>query len=195
MRLGIDLRVVAGAGERLELAKEADRLGLWAVLVGRSAGTEVTEAAAIATATDYIHIATWLDATAEHPFTLAEEVSILDHLSARRALAVIDGPPEVSTLVDRFLSGEIVDGVALTPPPAQTNVPVWEARATATLDLTGDLEVDRPKIDAQRDAGVRHLFVTWPGPLAVLARHLATRALTADFPQIVADLADTIEPL
>ena len=139
MRLGLDLRAVATADERMELAREADRLGLWAVVVGGPAGTEATEAAAIATATDYIHIAAWLDASAEHPFTLAEEISILDHLSARRALAVVDGPPEVAALVDRFLAGEIVDGVALTPPPAQTNVPVWDARAVTALDLTGDL--------------------------------------------------------
>lgn len=195
MRLGLDLRPIPEADRRLELACEADRLGLWAVLVGGAAGTEATEAAAMAVATDYVHIATWLDGTAEHPFTLAEEVSILDHLSSRRALAVVDGPPDVAARVDRFLAGEIVDGVALAPPPAQTRVPVWEAHVTPTLELSGTLEFDRAQIDAHRDAGVTHLFVTWPGSLAILARHLATRALGPDFPQIVADVADQIEPL
>ena len=108
---------------------------------------------------------------------------------------MVDGPPSVASTIDRFLSGEIVDGVALAPPPAQTRVPVWEAHVTPTVDLTGDLALDRQVIDGHRDAGVTHLFVSWPGPLPVLARHLATRALGPDFPQIVADLADEIAPL
>lgn len=35
----------------------------------------------------------------------------------------------------------------------------------------------------------------WPGSLDVLARHLATRAATAQFPEIVARLADQLDPI
>lgn len=194
MRIGLDLRAVGDAAARRDLAEEADRLGIWAVMLGGVAGTEVAEASSIATSTENIHLAVWVEGSSEHPLTIAEEVSVLDHLSKRRALAIIDGSPEVANHIDRLLSGQIVDGVALAPPPAQTCVPVWIAEQVATLELTGDLTVDRATIDAKRDSGCTHLFVTWPGPLSTLARHLATRSLTPDFPQLVADLADKIDP-
>jgi len=193
MRLGLDLRAVADHSTRLDLAVKADRLGLWAVLVGGTAGTEVTEATAIAISTDHIHLAVHFDVGPDHPLTVAEEVAVLDHLSQRRALAIVDGSAEVVTHVDRLLAGNIVDGVALAPPPAQTRVPVWPADAIERVDLSGDLESDRQTIDTYRDGGCTHLFVTWPHSLLKLARHLATRAAGPDFPQIVADLADVVD--
>ena len=196
MRLGLDLRTVDDPDHRRALAVEADRLGLWAVLLGRAAdGPASIEGAGLATETDHLHLGLWLDGSADHPTTLAEEVAIVDHLSRRRALAVIDGPTETVGRIERLLAGEIVDGVALTPPPAQTRVPVWSATEVDTAVLTGDLDADRATIDQRRDAGTTHLFVTWPEPVAVLARHLATRAAEPGFPQITADLADVIEPL
>ena len=192
MRLGLDLRSVPDPEQREALAVEADRLGLWAVLVGGAAGTEVAEAAALATATDHIHLAVLLDGTATHALTLAEEVAVLDHLSARRALALVDGPPSVVEHVDRLLAGRVVDGVALTPPPAQTRVPVWPADELDPIQLTGDLDTDRRLVDDARRQGHTHRFVGPPSSLTVLARHLVPRAAVPDFPQMVADLADTI---
>ena len=194
MRIGLDLLGIADHNERSVSAVEADRLGLWAVLVGGPAGTETIEASTIATRTSSIHLAVMFDADGEHPLTLAEEVSVLDHLSQRRALAIIDGPPATTDHVRRLLAGELVDGVALSPPPAQTSVPVWVAGDVPRVDLSGDLEQDEAVIDEYRDGGCTHLFVTWPGPLLVLARHLATRAVGPDFPSIVAEMADRIDP-
>lgn len=194
MRVGLDLRPVADPDERLARAVEADRLGLWAVLVGDPDGTGAVEAAALATATDHIHLALWLEGKAEHPTTLAEEVAILDHLSRRRALAVVDGPPAVVEAVAHLLAGAIVDGVVLTPPPAQTRATVLPVAEAEPVPLTGDLDRDRATINALRDGGANHCFVTWPGPLTFLARHLATRAADPAFPRIVADLADAIDP-
>jgi hypothetical protein len=196
MRIGIDLVGVADPDERLARAVEADQLGLWAVLVGGAAGEEAIEAATIAAATSSIHLAVVLDGTSDHPRTLAEEVAVLDHLSERRALAVIDGgTTSVDHVVDqvgRLLAGHIVDGVALTPPPAQTSVPVWAAVDIARIELSGDIPSDGAVIDRFRDDGCTHLFAAWPEPLPVLARHLATRAVGPDFPSLVAELADRL---
>lgn len=197
MRLGLDLRPIVDPDRRQRLAIEADRLGLWAVLVGGGPGPAAIEAATLATATEHLHLALWLDPATAHPLALAEEVAIVDHLSQRRVLAVVDGPAEVQALVDDYLRGAIVDGVALTPPPAQTRVPVWAAAEAEPVALSGDLDQDRATIDALRDGGATHRFVTWPAEieLPVLARHLLTRAAGPDFPQVVADLADVVEPI
>ncbi|MEL7158839.1 MAG: LLM class flavin-dependent oxidoreductase [Actinomycetota bacterium] len=88
MRIGLDLRSVAGVDRRRALALEADRLGLWALLIGDDdpdePGTAMVEAAALAPHTSAIHLAPVLDGWVRHPLTLAEELSVLDHLSARR---------------------------------------------------------------------------------------------------------------
>ena len=194
MRIGLDLRGVTGRDERLALAIEADRLGLWAVLVGAAAGTEIVEASTIATRTSSIHLAVMLDGDSEHAFTLAEEISVLDHLSQRRALAVIDGQASTIDHMRRLLGGEVVAGAVLSPPPAQTSVPVWAAEDLTRAELSGDITIDGGVIDGHRDGGCTHLFVTWPGPLPTLARHLVTRAAGPHFPSIVAEMADRIDP-
>ena len=169
------------------MARQADVLGFWAVLVDGS--DALIEAAALAVVTEHVILAVAVDTAAEHPFTLAEEISVLDHLSRRRALVVAEGP-EVSRLRS-WLAGEIVGGVALTPPPAQTTVTVWPADDVTVVELTGDGPEDRELIDRLRDSGVTHAFVG-PGPLPAMARHLSTRASVATFPQLVADLADRL---
>lgn len=189
MRLGLDLRGIPDADQRLRLAAEADALGLWAVLTaGSGPGTEALDAAELAGATETVHVLLWMAESDEHPFTLAEEVSVLDHLSARRAGVVVAEP-----LVDRvrgWLAGEVVDGVALAPPPAQTRVPTWAPGELATVELTGDLEADRAVIDDHLGGGTTHLVVAWPNDTLTLARHLASRSVGPGFPQLVADLAD-----
>ncbi|MEM9562396.1 MAG: hypothetical protein AAGA93_07275 [Actinomycetota bacterium] len=194
MRLGLDLRPEADAARRRALAVEADDLGLWAVLVGGPDQPAAIEAAALATVTEHVHLGVWLDGGTAHPTTLAEEVAVLDHLSRRRALAMVDGPATVVTQIERLLAGEIVDGVALTPPPAQTRVPVWNAVDHEPVALTGDLDADRATIDRLRDGGTVTAFVTWPGPLPALARHLVSRAAAPDFPDLVAEMADVVDP-
>ncbi len=195
MRLGLDLRAEADPDRRRRLAVEADDLGLWAVLVEASSGAGLAEAAALATATEHVHLALWLDLTADHPVALAEEVAVLDHLSERRTLVVADGEPDAVDRLRRLLAGAVVDGVALTPPPAQTAVPVWSAAQVPILALSGEVGTDGPVVDDGRDGGATHRFVTWPGPLSVLARHLATRASEPAFPALVAELADHLENL
>jgi len=195
MRIGLDLRGHT-ADATLAAATDADRLGLWAVLITAAAGAESALAAEIAHATTHVHLAVQFDAAKAHPLGIAEEVAILDHLSARRAIAVISsGTPAQLDNITRLLAGEIVDGTALTPPPAQTTVHTWAADAITTAALPGDLAAARDLVDHHRDTGGTHLFATWNGSIAVLARHLASRAAAPDFPDLVADYADTIAPL
>ncbi len=193
MRLGLDLRNETG-DQLITKTQQADELGLWAILIGGRSGTESNAAAQLATLTEHIHVGMWIDGDSAHPHTLAEEIAIVDHLSRRRVLAVIEGNERATGHVRDLLVGRVVDDAVLAPPPAQTAVPVWAASEVATADLTGDLAVDRVTIDEYRDGGESHLFVSWPGPLPVLARHLATRAATPNFPQIVADQADLVAP-
>jgi hypothetical protein len=193
MRLGLDLRNDMTSNV-IERAREADRLGLWAVLVGGTPGTENLITAQLATLTDHVHLAVWLSGDLLHPLALAEEIAVTDHLSQRRALAIIDGDEAVTEHVRRLLAGHIVNGVALAPPPAQTSVGVWSANEVSSVALTGDLDHDRVTIDEYRDRGHTHLFVSWPGAIRTLARHLATRAAGPGFPQITADHADEIAP-
>lgn len=195
MRLALDLRdtsATSGDDALLTRAVEADGLGLWGVVIGGPPGVECLRAARVARETSDVGLVVWIDGTAEHPHTIAEELSVLDHLSARRVTAVIDGPLAVRDVVSQLLAGHVVDGGVLTPPPAQTAMTVWSSSAVAIADLTGDLEVDRTVIDGYRDAGTTHLLVSWTGPLLPLARHLATRAVGPDFPQLVADMADRL---
>ncbi len=249
MRVGVDLRHVTDPVQRRALAVEADELGLWAVLIGGDGpGTEATDAARLAAVTRDVHLLLWFSEVNEHPFTLCEEATIVDHLSHRRAGVVVapgavtpgrphdaavsagtsvaaddsvagerDARPDDSPAgrMRRWLAGEIINGVALTPPPAQSRLPVWwadpgdgpdrdhsrpaaiDAGDVAVPELqvfhaSGDLEADRPVIDAHRDAGWTHLIVRWPGPLPVLARHLMTRAVGPGFPDVVAEMADRL---
>lgn len=194
MRLGLDLTHTSTAAELLDRTVEADELGLWAVLVSGAPGTETLRAAELATATRHVHLAVLVHAEDCHPRTVAEELAVLDQLSQRRVVAIVDGPHTHRATVARLLHGHIVDGVALTPPPAQTQLPVWDAADVARVALTGDRELDAVTINAQRDAGITHLFAEWPRDGHTFARHLATRAVGPDFPQLVADMADIISP-
>lgn len=191
MRIGLDLRALTG-NALVQRAIEADRLGVWAVVVDSPLA-----AAELATHTDHVHLALVVDPTAAHPLTLAEELAVLDHLSARRMLAIVDGPPDTSGLdhLRRLLGGHIVDGVALAPPPAQTAIAVWVIDDVPIVAFTGELDADRATVDQLRDRGHAHAFARWPGGVKRFARHLMTRALTPDFPQIVADHAEVIAPL
>jgi len=194
VRLGLDLRGETDAGALRARAEAAEKLGLWSVLVGATAGTEMIDAVLVARATTAITVAVCVDGHPAHAATIAEEVAVLDHISRRRALAVVDGPADQVDHVRRLLGGEIVDGFSLAPPPAQTAVPVWAAADLATADVGDDIDAGRGVIDARRDAGTTHLFVRWTDDLLPLARHLATRAAGPEFPQIVADMADVVDP-
>ena len=216
MRLGLEL----GESVDLEAASKADAFGLWAVAVGGPAGTEMIRAARVVERSEHLRVIVKVELEAEHPFTIAEEVSVLDNLSGGRIGVIVNDNPRPETLLQfrEALIGRPRDGVVLSPPTVQTEVPIWLTSPLTTdgppvlaisppdivirpgianpgtSSLSGDLGEGRTVIDTWRDAGCTHLLVSWPGQVRVLARHLATRAASADFPKIVADLADQIEP-
>jgi hypothetical protein len=145
-------------------------------------------------ATENVHVIVAVDVDAAHPTTVAEEIAVLDHLSARRAAVIAHGDLAAAETVRRLLAGELVDGFVLAPPPAQTAVAVWTPDQLPHVTLNGDVAADAAVTDRHRDAGTTHLLVTWPGSVKALARHLASRAAASDFPQVVADMADRIDP-
>lgn len=151
----------------------------------------------------------------ENPVTLAEEVAVLDHLSAGRVVVLLDpgalddeAAAEDLALLRACWSGRPVrhhgarwtvpsgvmgpgmpTAIAVTPVPAQVDVPVWLTRALpgagvglpvlatdlavvradvqvqpGLVDLTGDLARDRALVTAWADAGATHLLVRPPLP-------------------------------
>ena len=195
MRLVLDLRKVSSHSERRRLANEADQHGIWGIVVTGPPGAECVEAAAIAAVTSNLSIIVDVDGDAAHPTTLAEEVAVLDQISRRRAALIFRGQTTTKLSVVALLSGLSSNGVILSPPPAQTSVPVFAPEDMPEVDLEGDLQNNAAIIDQYRDASTPFLVVSWNGPIKELARHLVGRAASPDFPQMVADLADEIDPI
>jgi hypothetical protein len=195
VRLVLDLRKVSSHSERRRLANEADQHGIWGIVVTGPPGAECVEAAAIATVTSNLSVIVDVDGDAAHPTTLAEEVAVLDQISRRRAALIFRGETTTKLSVVALLSGLPSNGVILSPPPAQTAVPVFAPEDMPEVDLEGDLQNNAAIIDQYRDASTPFLVVSWNGPIKELARHLVGRAASPDFPQMVADLADEIDPI
>ena len=89
MRLLLDLRHITDHIERQRLAIEADTHGVWGVVVTGPPGAETVEASAIAIATHHVTIVVDIDGEAAHPTTIAEEVAVLDQLSQRRTMIIL----------------------------------------------------------------------------------------------------------
>ncbi|MFC0531599.1 LLM class flavin-dependent oxidoreductase [Phytohabitans kaempferiae] len=238
MRIGLQL-----ATGDLDIAAGADAAGLCAVLTpGSAAGVDSAVAARIAARTENIRIVLRVRLGVEHPVTLAEEVAVVDHVSAGRVVALVDTAdldPEAAAedlaLLRASWSGRVIrhagprwqvpSGVmgpgmpttlAVTPKPAQLDLPVWLdgtaagaglpvlARSFADADpatqvqpavddLTGDLDTDRRRVTAWAEAGATHLFVRQPDGAGVdfvrdvIARYLVPETAMPHLPRIVVD--------
>jgi hypothetical protein len=196
----------------VDQARQADNLGLWAVVIGGRPGTEAVRAGEVIDATSNLAVIVDIDLDHEHPFTVAEELSVLDNLSAGRVGAILSGTsPERAEQVRAALQGHVISGAMLAPPPVQTSMTTWldthVARRPENVarqmpwaspgqaDLGTDLATAQVLIDGWRNASCTHLMAKWGGSVTLLARHLATRAATVDFPSIVATMADDLFPL
>ena len=195
MRLLLDLRNVSELAEREQLAREADEHGIWGVVVTGPRGGECVEASAIATATHHVTIVVDVDGNDVHPTTLAEEISVLDQITKRRTMIIFRGPSRSRTSLAALLGGLPVEGVILSPPPAQASIPVYSPEDIPETNLPEDLTQLAAIVDKYRDSQAPFLIVSWERSIKQLARHAVGRAASTDFPQMVADMADQIDPI
>ena len=209
MRIGLTLNDQLDGEALVSAAVEAERLGLWAVEVSGPPGAEAIRAGRLCAATERIRLVVGFQLGAEHPFTVAEEISVLDNLSAGRIGVIAHGgtEEELGTMAEA-LAGRPVNRSLLTPPPVQTSIETWTRIAKKPEDLSvtrgqrspgravlsGDLSIDRVAVDQWMAAGCTHLLVEWPGETRQLARHLLTRAAMVDYPDIVSTMADQLAP-
>ena len=129
------------------------------------------------------------------PTTLAEEISVLDQITKRRTMVIFRGPSTSKTSIAALLSGLPVDGVILSPPPAQASIPVHSPVDIPETNLSEDLTQLAAIVDQYRDSQTAFLIVSWERSVKELARHALGRAASTDFPQMVADMADQIDPI
>ena len=195
MRLLLDLRNTKNPAEREQLAREADEGGIWGVVVTGLQGGECVEASAIAIATSHVVVVVDIDGQNVHPTTLAEEISVLDQIAQRRTMIIFRGPSSSRTVVTTLLSGLPSEGLILSPPPAQASIPVHSPEEIPQVDLPEDLTEAAAVIDRHRDLPAAFLIVSWDRSIKELARHFVGRATSTDFPQMVADMADQIDPI
>lgn len=209
MRIGLTLGDDVTGEALTSTASEAEQLGLWAVEVSGPAGVEAMRAGRLCATTERLRLVVGLHLGDEHPFTLAEELAVLDNLSAGRIGVVTHGGTDTdrATLAEA-LTGRPVNGSLITPPPVQTKIEIWANVAATPQEivrtpgqvapgrtaLSGNLEADRAVVDDWMAAGCTHLLVEWPGEIRQLARHLLTRAAMVDFPDIVSTMADQLAP-
>jgi alkanesulfonate monooxygenase SsuD/methylene tetrahydromethanopterin reductase-like flavin-dependent oxidoreductase (luciferase family) len=148
MRLGL----VSPPGEETQSARQAERHGLFGVLVEAQApGREMTAAAYAATATEAIRVIVRFNLGSDNPVTLAEDLAVLDNIAGGRLVALADtagldaaeAEEDLGLLraawsgrflrhrgsrwrVPAGLRGHVAPGsVSVTPKPAQLEVPVW----------------------------------------------------------------------
>ena len=195
MRLLLDLRDVESHIDRRRLANEAEEHGLWGIVVTGPPGAECAEAAAIAALTDTVSILVDVDGNETHPTTLAEEIAVLDQISRRRTMIIFRGSPAARAKVADLLGGLPSDGFILSPPPAQASVPVYTPEDIPEAKLADNARQNAEVVDQHRDANSPFLIVSWNGSIKELARHLVGRAASPNFPQMIADLADQIDPI
>ena len=195
MRLLLDLRQIPDHVERQRLAVQADTHGIWGGVVTGPPGAETVEASAIATATDHVTIAVDIDGEAAHPTTIAEEVAVLDQLSQRRTMVILRAGNETRDTVTTLLKGLPKEGVILSPPPAQAAVAVYGPEDIPRIEISQGPEQLAELIDQHRDANEQFLVVATDRSVKELARHAIGRAASTDFPQMVANMADQIDPI
>jgi len=195
MRLLLDLRHITDHVERQHLAVQADTYGIWGVVVTGPPGVETVEASAIATATDHVTIVVDIDGEAAHPTTIAEEVAVLDQLSQRRTMIILRAGNEKRNTVTTLLKGLPSEGVILSPPPAQASVVVHAPEDVQQIEMPEEPEKLAELIDQHRDANEQFLVVATHRSVKELARHAIGRAASINFPQMVADMADQIDPI
>lgn len=156
MRIGL----VLPEGREGELARAAERHGLFGVLVGtENPLTAVNAAVYASTATEFVRIAVRVALGLEHPVLIAEELSVLDNVNNGRTIVLADAgeldaeaaEDEVAVLREALASRPLQhegpvwkvpaglpanvqapQSIGVTPKPAQLEVPFWVTGRAAT---------------------------------------------------------------
>ena len=110
-------------------------------------------------------------------------------------MIIFRGPSRSRTSLAALLGGLPVEGVILSPPPAQASIPVYSPEDIPETNLPEDLTQLAAIVDKYRDSQAPFLIVSWARSIKQLARHAVGRAASTDFPQMVADMADQIDPI
>ncbi|MFT4307298.1 MAG: LLM class flavin-dependent oxidoreductase [Microbacterium sp.] len=128
----------------VEIAVAADLAGVSAVALPRGVASAPV-AAAIAAETEDVRLLVPVTLGSDNPTTLAEEIAVVDHLSAGRTVAVVERGDLVEAeayedlrVLELAWSGRFVDlparwrgdaptRIAVTPAPAQLTLPMWSA--------------------------------------------------------------------
>jgi alkanesulfonate monooxygenase SsuD/methylene tetrahydromethanopterin reductase-like flavin-dependent oxidoreductase (luciferase family) len=156
VRILLDLPTAAAA----TWASAADAAGIQGVVVPAEATISTIAAPPVVLATTDVRVVVPIVLGTEHPVTLAEELVVLDALSAGRIVALVDtgdldvdAAQEDLSLVRRALSGRIIrhhgprwtvpaglapdvsDSLIVTPGPVQIEIPIW-LTGEAAPDLT-----------------------------------------------------------
>ncbi|MCI2956540.1 LLM class flavin-dependent oxidoreductase [Agromyces atrinae] len=155
MRIGL----VLPERDTVAFARAADAAGLAAVVVD-AGDSSAALAAEVAALTTYTRLVVPVRLGSEHPVTLAEEIAVIDQLSGGRAIALVDtaglsaaeAAEDLGLLREAWSSRWIThsgprwtvpagrhgesspEAIAVTPSPAQIEVPVW-LRGSAADEL------------------------------------------------------------
>ncbi len=169
------IALVTPDNDRLAWAAAADEAGFFgvAVLTGEG-GVDAVRAAAVAVATCDTRLIVRVELGLEHPVTLAEEIAVLDNVSAGRVVALLDAGSLTAGAaredVDLFrtslearpvqhrgarwtvpagLNEQSTESIIVTPEPVQVEVPVW---LTGSVAAQVGAELRLPALAEGRDA-------------------------------------------
>jgi hypothetical protein len=214
LRLGL----VLAEHREPDMARLAESHGLFGVLAGAAdPRVAITAAVYASTATEFVRVIVSVKLGLEHPVTIAEELAVLDNVNNGRtvvladtgALTVADAADEVAVVREALgnrplrhvgprwkapaglpANSTAPEAIAVTPKPAQLEVPFWVAgqaagevagiaalpelaqdpAASATdrsvkpgvMRISGTLKSDREAVGAWAAAGATHLLLELP---------------------------------
>ncbi|WP_159501264.1 LLM class flavin-dependent oxidoreductase [Microbacterium sp. 18062] len=205
MRIAIALDASDESTDAFDVAAEADRAGVAAVAIPALAGGEAAFAAAIAAVTRDVRILVPVVLGSDNPTTLAEELSVVDHISGGRVVAVVtnggldeDAAAEDRSVLEAAWSGRWVDlparwrigdpvRVAVTPAPAQLVLPIWDTIVAADSEKGRLATADAVRLtisgDLERDRGeIVRLAATGVGlAIVTIPRGLAVERFVARY--------------
>jgi hypothetical protein len=178
LRLGL----VLPEGREAEIARAAERHGLFGVLAGTGNPlTALTAAAYASTATDYARIVVRVALGLEHPVLIAEEIAVLDNVNNGRTVVLADtghldeaaAEEEVAVLRESLASRPVKhagpvwkvpaglpanpqspDAISVNPKPPQLEIPFWvTGTAAAAVAERQRIPVLAHDVDQPGDGG------------------------------------------